>query len=786
MKKNFLEQIKECRLYFDGATGSVLQSRGLAVGTPPEQWTLTHPDEVLRLHSEYLAAGADIIKTNTFGVNPLKYPNYKEYIIQAVAIAKRAVGDADDKYVALDIGPLGRLLSPLGELDFEDALSAFRDTVAAAEGLGVDLILIETMNDSYETKAAVLGAREATELPIVVTNVYDSKGRLTTGATPEAMVAMLEALRVSAIGVNCSFGPDKMLELLPRLVSRSSLPIVVNPNAGMPVIKDGRTEYSVSPDEFAEKMKLMAEGGACILGGCCGTTPEHISALVKATQDLPYNYPKFKNITTVSSFSHAIDFGERPVLIGERINPTGKPKLKEALRAGNYDYILSEAISQAEKGADIIDVNVGLPELDELSVLSRTVKEIQSVIDAPLQLDSSNPEVLGASMRIYNGKPLVNSVNGKEEIMRTVFPFVQKYGGAVIALTLDERGIPDTAEERVAIAERIIACAAGYGIDKKDIIVDPLTLPVSANKDAASTTLRAVKLLTERGIKTSLGVSNVSFGLPVRDRINAAFFSSALTLGLSAAIMNPYSDAMMDVYYAHNALFGIDAGCSEYISKKSETTTPVSQKKQNITLGYAIRHGMKDSAGDIADELLSKLAPLDVINREIIPALDEIGREFEAGRSYLPELLMSAEAASVAFDSVKARMPKRESDGRKVILATVKGDIHDIGKNIVKVMLESYGFTVYDLGRDVSPERVLEAVREYNCSLVGLSALMTTTVPAMREAIELLRQEASGTAVMVGGAVLTQEYAEMIGADLYADDAMGAVRVAESYYGGKG
>lgn len=780
MKKNFLEQIKKRRLYFDGATGSVLQSRGLPVGTPPEEWTLTRPDEVLRLHNEYLAAGANIIKTNTFGVNPFKYPNYKEYISRAVDIAKRAVGSADDKYVALDIGPLGRLLSPLGELDFEDALSAFRDTVAAADGLGVDLVLIETMNDSYETKAAVLGAREATDLPIVVTCVYDSKGKLMTGTTPEAMVAMLEGLGASAIGANCSFGPDKMIELLPRLVSRSSLPIVVNPNAGMPSINDGHTEYNVTPNEFAEKMKLMAEGGACMLGGCCGTTPEHISALVKATQNIPYNYPEFKNITTVSSFSHTVDFGERPVLIGERINPTGKPKLKDALRNGNYDYILTEAISQAERGVDIIDVNVGLPELDELSVLRRTVKEIQAVTDAPLQLDSSNPEVLGASMRIYNGKPLVNSVSGKEEIMRGVFPLVRKYGGTVIALTLDERGIPDSAEERVAIAERIIACAAEYGIDKKDIIVDPLTLPVSANKDAPGVTLRAVKLLSERGIKTSLGVSNVSFGLPARDKINAAFFSSALTVGLSVAIMNPYSEAMMDVICAHNALSGLDIGCAEYVTKYSDTTAPVSQKRENITLGYAIRHGIKDSVGAIVYELLLTRDPIDVIDREIIPALDEIGREFEAGRAYLPELLMSAEAASLAFDTVKEKMPKRAADGRKVILATVKGDIHDIGKNIVKVMLESYGFTVYDIGRDVPPERVLEAAREHECPLVGLSALMTTTVPAMKETVDLLHTD--NVSVMVGGAVLTAEYAEMIGADLYAADAMGAVRVAEAFY----
>ena len=784
MKKNFREQIKNARLYFDGATGSVLQARGLAVGTPPEAWTLTNPDEILCLHKEYLTAGANIIKTNTFGVNPLKYPNYKEYIAGAIAIARRAVGESDDRYIALDIGPLGRLLSPLGDLDFEDAVSAFRDTVAAAEGLGVDLILIETMNDSYETKAAVLGAREASDLPIVVTNVYDTKGRLMTGATPETMVAMLEGLRVDAIGINCSFGPDKMLEILPRLTSRSSLPIVINPNAGMPVIENGRTVYNVTPEEFAAKMKLMACEGASILGGCCGTTPEHIAALVKATQDVPYVYPEFKNITTVSSFTHTVDFVDEPILIGERINPTGKPKLKEALRTGNLDFVLGEALAQVDKGAEIIDVNAGLPDIDELDTLRKIVKEIQSVTDAPLQLDSSTPEVLGASMRIYNGKPLVNSVNGKEEIMNAVFPLVQRYGGTVIALTLDEQGIPETAEERVAIAERIISRAAEYGIDKKDVIVDPLTLPISSNKDAARVTLRAVQLLTERGIKTSLGVSNVSFGLPARDKINAAFFSSALTLGLSAAIMNPYSEPMLDSYRTYKALAGLDVGCAEYIAENSATSTPVSQKTQNITLGYAIRHGIKDSAGAIAEQILSSCTPMDVIENEIIPALDEIGRDFETGKAYLPELLMSAEAASLAFESVKARMPKKEASGKSVVLATVKGDIHDIGKNIVKVMLESYGYCVYDLGRDVSPERVLNAVKEHNCPLVGLSALMTTTVPAMKQTIDLLRENAPDVKIMVGGAVLTPEYADMIGADLYAPDAMGAVRVAESFYRG--
>lgn len=783
MKNKFLELINKKRIYFDGGTGSVLQSRGLPVGTPPECWNSERPDEIVRLHREYLAAGADVIKTNTFGINPIKYPNYAEMIRDAVALARCAVSDSEGKLVAFDVGPLGRLLAPLGDLAFEDAVSIFRAVAEVAADAGVDMVLIETMNDSYETKAAVLGVREACSLPLVVTNAYDRTGKLMTGASPSAMIAMLEGLRVDAIGMNCSFGPSEMLQLLPDFVARSSLPIIVNPNAGIPEIVDGVTVYSITPSEFASLMRDMANSGATVLGGCCGTTPEYIAATVEATKDIPVALPTKKSITTVSSYTRAIDFSDTPVLVGERINPTGKPKLKDAIRAGDMDYIATEAVGECDRGAHILDINVGLPEIDEPSVMCRAITTVQGVVDAPLQIDSSDPLALSAAMRIYNGKPLVNSVNGKRESMSAVFPLVKKYGGAVIALTLDEGGIPDTAEGRVAIAEKITSEAAGYGIDKCDIIVDPLALSVSADPRAAVTTLRAIRMLADLGIKTSLGVSNVSFGLPARDKINAAFFTAALANGLSAAIMNPYSDAMTDAYMSYCALSGADVGCASYIAANQVIGgARPAEKTENISLAYAVRHGMRKKSRELAATALSSKDPMSVIDEDIIPALNEIGAAFESGRAYLPELLSCAEAASDAFDVVRERIPHSESDGRSVIIATVKGDIHDIGKNIVKVLLESYGFTVYDLGRDVAPEYILDAARERRVRLIGLSALMTTTVPAMKETVELLHRELPDVRVMVGGAVLTDEYAAMIGADYYGADAMSAVRIAEEFY----
>ena len=787
MKRSISEQIIKSRLYFDGGTGTVLQSMGLEAGKAPELWNLEHPEKIEALHRAYIESGANIIKTNSFGVNSKKYENYAELIRTSIAIAKRAAEGRDDVYVAFDVGPLGRLLAPLGDMDFEEAVSVFSDSVKVANEEGVDLVLIETMNDSYETKAAVLGAKEAApELPIFVTNVYDERGKLMTGADPEAMICMLEGLGVCAIGMNCSLGPDKMAELLPRFLSSASVPVIVNPNAGLPSVVSGVTTFDCDSEKYAAVMAEMARRGAHILGGCCGTTPEYIRLLTKATRDIPYASPLEKDFTRVSSYTHAVDFGGAPVLIGERINPTGKPRLKEALRTGNIDYIVAEALGEEEAGAEILDVNVGLPEICESEVMLRAINAIMAVSDLPLQIDSSDPETLSAAMRIYNGKPLVNSVNGKDAIMNAVFPAVKKYGGTVIALTIDEDGIPGTAEGRVAIAEKIISKAGEYGIKKKDIIVDPLALSVSSDGNSATVTLAAIEELAKRGIKTSLGVSNISFGLPARDKINSTFFILAMQKGLCAAIMNPYSSAMTDAYRAFKALCGYDAACADYIASnamdKEKAAASPAPEKSKIDLFYAVRRGLKDRAAALAAEALSEREPLSVINELMIPALNEIGIEFEAGRAYLPELLMSAEAASLAFSEIKKKIPEAKAEGKEVILATVKGDIHDIGKNIVKVLLESYGFSVRDLGRDVSPEKIVREAKENKIRLVGLSALMTTTVQSMKETIDLMRIEAPEVKIIVGGAVLTEEYAEMIGADFYAKDAMEAVRIAESFF----
>ncbi len=780
------ELIKRKRLYFDGGTGTVLQRMGLGAGEVPEEWNVTSPEKITALHKAYLDAGCNIIKTNTFGINKDKYDNYKELIVAAVDCAKKAVEGRSEKFIAFDIGPSGRLLKPLGDLDFEDAVELFGANVRAAKECGVDLILIETMNDSYETKAAVLGAKENCDLPIIVTNAYDERGKLMTGANPAAMIALLEGLGVDALGMNCSFGPDKMLEIIDQFVENASVPVVVNPNAGLPKVVDGQTVYDISPEAFGDYMQKLAEKGACILGGCCGTTPEYIKNAIEKTKGIEYKYPEKKNKTCFSSYTHTVSVGEMPILIGERINPTGKKKLKEALREGNVNYILNEGINQAEKGVHVLDVNVGLPEIDEKKVMCDVVKALQAVTNLPLQLDSSNPDVLEASMRIYNGKPLINSVNGKEESMTAIFPLVKKYGGAVIALTLDEEGIPNTVDGRVALAKKIIDRAATYGIDKNDIIVDPLCLTVSSDKDAAKITLQTVKALHVDGIRTSLGVSNVSFGLPEREKINTVFFANALENGLDCAIMNPFSERMMDVYYSFKALHGLDFGCAEYIGYASNTASANEKKAEiasEITLEKAIINGLTNDAVSVTKVLLEKEKALDIINTRVVPALNEIGKAFEEKRAYLPQLLMSAEAASSAFEEIKKHISAKESDDKKaVILATVKGDIHDIGKNIVKVLLESYGFKVYDLGRDVPSETVLEKVKQTGCRLVGLSALMTTTVPAMEESIEVLHDYDNTIKCIVGGAVLTKEYAEMIKADFYAKDAMDAVRYTEEYY----
>lgn len=785
MKKSLRQAIRTERLYFDGGFGTMVQSRGLPPGTPPELWNISHPEVIEDIHRAYAEAGSNIITANTFGVNADKYENYEALIEAAIANARRAAAP-HGAYVALDIGPTGKLLKPYGSLDFEDAVALFAKSVQAGAKAGADLVIIETMNDAHETKAAVLAAKENCNLPILVSNVYDESGKLMTGASPLAMVALLEGLGADAIGCNCAFGPDKMAPILEELAAHTSLPILIQPNAGLPYMKDGKTCFPLSADAFAEEMVKLAGMGATLLGGCCGTTPDYIRALIAATKDLPLPIRTKKSETIVSSYTHAVIIDKEPILIGERINPTGKKRVKAALSERNLSYILEEAAAQVEDGAHILDVNVGVPGLPEKELLPLVADAVQEISDAPLQLDSSDPEALAAALRRYNGKALINSVSGKRESMDKVFPLVKKYGGVLVALTMDDDGIPATAEARVAVAKCILAEGKKYGLSKKDFLFDPLCMTVSADKNSAKVTLKAVEMLTKLGMKTVLGVSNVSFGLPERERINAAFYQKALEYGLSAAILNPHSIGMKNAYHTHRLLCGLDEGAADYIAFVSENAsdspapTPAAS---TLTLTSAIEKGMKEEAERLAKEALLNEAPEAVINERIIPALTAVGERFEKKKLFLPGLLMSAEAATRAFAAVKDAMPKKEAANTPpILLATVKGDIHDIGKNIVKVLLESHGYPVLDLGRDVAPETVLAKAVQSGASLVGLSALMTTTVPAMEETISLLKKNAPHIKIMVGGAVLTADFAARIGADFYAADGMGAVHVVKEFF----
>ena len=790
--------LKENILILDGGMGTLLQERGLAIGELPERWSISHPELITEIHRAYFDAGSNVVNTNTFGANSLKFSDeeLEEIVCAAINNAKSARSESrgtQEKWIALDIGPTGKMLKPYGDLDFEDAVLIFAKTIRLGAKYGCDLVLIETMNDSYEAKAALLAAKENCDLPVFVSCAFGEDGKLMTGGSPAAMVAMLEGMGADAIGVNCSLGPAALAPIVKQYLEYASIPVILKPNAGLPRTIDGKTVFDVSHEEFAKTTADLATLGVRAVGGCCGTTPEYISALAEKIKFVTPQPISQKNHTIVSSYTHAVEFGGAPVLIGERINPTGKKRFKEALRAEDMDYILKEGISEEEAGAEILDVNVGLPEIDEPRLLTRAVRELQAIIDLPLQIDTADATAMESALRVYNGKPMINSVNGKPESMAALFPLAKKYGGVIVALTLDESGIPAAAEGRVEIARKILAEAEKYGIDKKDIIFDPLALTISADKDAAKETLRAIRIIREElGCHTSLGVSNVSFGLPERDVINSAFFALALANGLSAAIMNPHSAEMMKTYYACSALFGLDESCKNYLEfaqnlPKPEPTsvapTAKSTDEYRSELERAIVKGLSDEAARLTREILPSKAPLDVVAEDIIPALDRVGDGFEKKTVYLPQLLMSAEAAGAAFEVIKQTLPAGESNGdRKVVLATVKGDIHDIGKNIVKLLLENYGFTVTDLGRDVPPERIVEAARESGAALVGLSALMTTTVPAMEETIRLLKTELPEVKTVVGGAVLTQEYADSIGADKYAKDAMEAVRYAEEIY----
>ncbi len=842
MSKKLVELLGKKGLFFDGGTGTVLQGMGLKPGELPETWNIKHPEKIIELHYQYFKAGANIIKTDTFGCFATKFPLDLEKIIRAAvenanAARERLLRSArndevsgcnnDELFIAFDISSTGKLLKPMGDLDFEDCITLYKKTFRIAFQCKIDCVLIETMNDGYETKAAVIAAKEVMEelgvtYPILVTNVYDADCRTLSGSTPETMVCMLEGLGVSAIGVNCSLGPVEMLPTVERLCKAASVPVIVNPNAGLPKVVDGKTLFDVSKEDFVramEKIAAVPSRAPKILGGCCGTTPEYIFALKKRISEME-NEEKNSQLsivnsplTSISSNTKVVEFAHNKpcVLIGERINPTGKKKFKEALRNNDIDYIIHQGLEQEEAGAEVLDVNVGLPEIDEKEMMVRVMSELQAVTDLPLQIDTSSAEVMEAALRRYNGKPLINSVNGKQEVMDAVFPLVKKYGGVVIGLTLDESGIPDNSADRVKIAQKIYREAEKYGISHRDIIIDPLAMAVSSDSKAAIATMETVRAITQMGGNTSLGISNVSFGLPNREFVTSAFFTLCMQNGLSAAIMNPLQKEMKKAYFTFNLLKGMDENCTDYIewsgsiedggvagsgegrnfTRELSSSAPSPAVLQGKTatldstpgtsLSNAIIKGLKNDAAEITRGLLENTDSLKIINEHLIPGLDFVGKRFEEKTMYLPQLLMAAEAAKAAFAEIRSFMEKsgKRGDSKgKIIIATVKGDIHDIGKNIVKVLLENYDFEVIDLGKDVAPEVIVEACKKEKVQFVGLSALMTTTVGAMEDTIKLLRAECPWAKVCVGGAVMTQEYADQIGADFYGKDAMDTVRFA--------
>ena len=794
------ELLRKGPFFLDGGMGTLLQARGLKPGEAPERWGMAHPEVITDIQRTYYEAGSDMVLSNTFGVHPLRYSlaECEEMIRTAVDCAdkaRKAIGDGKERFIALDIGPCGQLLKPLGNLPFEEAVQGFAEVIRIGSRYGVDCVFIETMNDGAEARAALLAAKENCDLPVLVSCAYGADGKLMTGGTPESVVAMLEGLGADAVGVNCSLGPDALAPIVERYLEAASVPVLMKPNAGLPQEKDGKTIYNVGPEEFSTQIVPLIAKGLRIIGGCCGTTPDFIRAVKTASEGIVPAAIEPKERTVIASRGQVIELGKNPVIIGERINPTGKKRLRKALEEGDMAYVLNEAIVQEEHGAEVLDVNVGTPGVDEPALLEQAVQELQAVTDLPLQLDTSDPEAMRRALRVYNGKALINSVNGKQEVMDAIFPLVKKYGGAVVALTLDESGIPATAEGRLAIAERILMEAAKYGIGPKDILFDTLTMTVSTDGNAAKVTLDALKMIREKtGCGTVLGVSNVSFGLPVREVLGSIFLTLALDSGLSAAIMNPLSERMMGAMISFRTLTGRDENCTAYIKYAGElptmqAVTPAAgaaPAKETDAKGLrrAVVKGLCKEAANLARSALEEgRDSLDLVKEEIIPALDEVGQGFEAKKIFLPQLMMSAEAAEAAVAEIKKKAGNRDAQASKgtVVLATVKGDIHDIGKNIVKLLLENYGFTVADLGRDVPPETVLEAVERLHAPICGLSALMTTTVPAMAETVALVHEKAPWCRVMVGGAVLTEEYARDIGADGYGRDAMASVRLAERF-----
>ena len=775
-------------LFFDGAMGTMLQKKGLKLGKMPEDLNIDNPEIIEEIHSLYVNAGADIITANTFGANELKLEHseysQEEIISSAIRLAKKSNPNG---YTALDIGPIGQLLEPLGTLKFEEAYEIFKKQIIIGEKSGADLILIETMVDIYEAKAAILAAKENSSLPVICTMTFQEDKRTLTGTSILGAVTILESLGVDALGVNCSLGPKELIPIVEEILSYTKLPVIVQPNAGLPKMENGKTVFDLSVAEYTQIMKEFAEKGVSILGGCCGTDETFINSLYDELIDFPVVSRNIKPRSIIASSTKCVDLDEGIKTIGERINPTGKKKLKEALITNNFDYILKEAVLQKESGADILDINVGLPQIDEISTIINVVKEVQSIIDLPLQIDSSDPAAIEAGLRVYNGKAIINSVNGKPEVMDTIFKIAKKYGSAVVGLTLDEKGIPDTAEERFKIAETIVTTAEKYGIEKEDILIDCLVLTASAQQKEVNETLKAIKLVREKlGVKTVLGVSNVSFGLPNRGLLNKTFLTLALHSGLTTPILNPQNEEMMSTIQAFNVLMNYDKDSMKYIEHFNNNKVEIKNiQTSELELPEIINLGLKEEGKNKILELLKEHTPLYIIDNFLIPVLDTIGIRFEKGDIFLPQLIQTAETVKFFFEILKDEMLKEKKvfvNKGDIILATVKGDIHDIGKNIVKIVLENYGYNIIDLGKDVPVETVVKTAVEKNVKLIGLSALMTTTVKSMEETIKALKMENIQCKVFVGGAVLTKEYAEMINADFYAKDAQESVRIANNFF----
>ena len=784
-----LNRLKQNFLFFDGAMGTMLQNSGLKLGQLPEELNITNPEIIYNIHKAYFNAGSNIVSANTFGANRLKMKNssytVEEIIVSAVEIAKKSTEGLKEKYVALDIGPIGTLLSPLGTLSFEDAYDIFKEQIIIGSNAGADLILIETMTDIYELKAAILAAKENSSLPVFVTMSFQDNGRTFTGTDVKTFVFVAEGLGVDVLGVNCSLGPKQLQSIVDELIKYSSIPIMVQANAGLPKYHNNTTYYDIDPIEYSHEINIMAKKGVQIFGGCCGTTPEYIKSIIHLLKELKPIEVSKKYLTTATSSSKTVFLGDEVKIIGERINPTGKKRLKEALRENNFDYVIREAITQEDTGSDILDINVGLPDIDEKEMMKKIISEVQSVVSLPLQIDSANYDVIEAAARIYNGKPIINSVNGKKESMERVFPIVKKYGALVVALTLDDEGIPKTSEKRLKIATNIIETAKTYGIPEENILIDPLVLTASAEQAAVMETLKAIPLIKSKyNVKIILGTSNVSFGLPNRKLLNTTYLSMALGFGLDAPITDSTNEALMDVIRSFKVLANQDRNSKDYIEAYGNIAPPDNTVLSDTDLKEIIIKGLKDEAKKYSKLLLNQYNSLELVNEFMIPALDIVGEKYEKQEIFLPQLIRSAETAKVAFETIKEKSEnnKETTDEKKILLATVLGDIHDIGKNIVKLILENYGFKIFDLGKDVDNERIIQTVRKEKINLVGLSALMTTTVKNMEYTIEALKKEFPNIKIMVGGAVLTEDYALKIGADYYSKDARGAVGIAKEVF----